>query len=927
MLLILIPVALISAEKKKHNRVKPNTVIIRLVDGYNIESIGHNDITKSRQMLKPERTYKYNSHKKISDKPLSSKKISRLIATEEPLLRTYVIKFKGDMSPFEFCSELKELYPDIIEIAEPVYIDRKQIEPNDPRLNSQYLLFDQINAFDAWDIEDGDPSVVVGISDNGIHQYHEDLLPNIAVNEDEIEDDGIDNDENGYIDDYIGYNLANEDDELGWGNTYVTDNHGTQAAGIAAAKWNNNIGIAGVAGECRMFPLKIASNNSPRDLDYSYESILVAADLGIDVLNCSWGTVKPYSQIDQSIIDYALERDVVVVVSGGNIDSYSSTTSTYYPAGYKGVLAVGEVDFNDRFDNVVGRPVRILAPSQGNMSTVVNGTYQQVSGGTSFASPVVAGVAAIARSKHPDLSARQIIEFIRQCGEDVSDINYGQYHKLLPKRIDMLEVVTTDPMSVPGIALENIEFTDIDGQARDRFVEGETVYLKVYIKNFLADGNNLKATLSKAYDFNNTIEITDSVALIPKIQQDEEFILSGYKFNIINGLSDRVIFRVDFTNEDGYHDFLKLEFTPNIDVTTFSNSAISFSVGDRGNFGFNSYSENRLGVGFILNDEPNQLWEAGIMATENNEKLVSSVYGTTDDFNDFISIEPFVYPNRHRGVIDDSGILGDRIGIETTIEYIIRNGSEQYTKAALSVKNVSGETLNDIAVGYFFDFDVNDDSDNNIAGLLPEAIPDTFKEIAAIAEYIAHAEDGHQYFGAATITNEEGAIPQASSIDYSIFGDTGFKVDDQIKTLNSDGSWQISGVHDMAIIVGMKFPGALADGESKKCDICIAGGETKEELALQLMDCLLSPSSVAEAKEYHNIQIYPVPASDFVIIEGAEPGLNSYKIVDLMGRDLLRGDFHYDTNRIDVSQIKSGSYIISISNGKEIVSVPLIVVK
>src|SRR5690606_13186136 len=137
------------------------------------------------------------------------------------------------------------------------------------------------------------------------------LIGSIWTNPGEIANNGIDDDNNGYIDDYNGYNLAAEDDSRPWGDTYNTQPHGVSVAGILGATVNNGIGIAGIANKCKIFPLKIAPFGS-QSLWYGYESIIYAATNGFKVINCSWG-IDVYSDINQSVIDFAVSRDLAVV--------------------------------------------------------------------------------------------------------------------------------------------------------------------------------------------------------------------------------------------------------------------------------------------------------------------------------------------------------------------------------------------------------------------------------------------------------------------------------------------------------------------------------------------------------------------------------------------------------------------------------------
>ncbi|MDQ1265536.1 MAG: type sorting protein, partial [Bacteroidota bacterium] len=389
-----------------------NTVRVRLKPGYYDAALAANIISPlsakiSERLMEPVKSMTFNIKKRLETTLYSHQKIDEIIKAEEPLLRTYIITYSGDEPPEKFCTRLKELSSEV-DIAEPYYIDSPLYSPNDP-LASQQTDLTLIRAFEAWDIFKGDPSIIVGISDIGAFQEHEDLAGSIAVNSGEIQNNGIDDDGNGYIDDYNGYNLGNEVDHTGWGNTFHSYEHGTNVAGICGAAFDNSKGIAGAAGKCRIFPIKIGITGSNDQLPFSYNSIKYAADRGFKVLNCSWGKLKPYSEIDQSIIDYAVSRDVAIVAAGGN---EKNSIGTVYPAGYRGILGVGEVDQQDVVtgNSSFGEQVRIMAPGYANYATTNDNSYTNSGSritGTSFASPVVAGVVALVRARHPEMTALQ----------------------------------------------------------------------------------------------------------------------------------------------------------------------------------------------------------------------------------------------------------------------------------------------------------------------------------------------------------------------------------------------------------------------------------------------------------------------------------------------------------------------------------------
>ncbi len=193
-----------------------------------------------------------------------------------------------------------------------------------------------VRAYEAWDIEKSDTAIVIGIVDTGVKFDHEDL-DNVAYNyADPV--NGIDDDNDGYIDNFRGWDVANDDNDP----TADSDGHGTQVTGVSSAKTDNGAGMASSGFNSRFLPVKI-SETPTRYLINEYEGIIYAADHGCKIINLSWGVIEGYSAFAQDVINYAvLEKDAVVVAAGGNKDGEYN----YYPASYDHVPSVGPVNVN-----------------------------------------------------------------------------------------------------------------------------------------------------------------------------------------------------------------------------------------------------------------------------------------------------------------------------------------------------------------------------------------------------------------------------------------------------------------------------------------------------------------------------------------------------------------------------------------------------
>lgn len=151
----------------------------------------------------------------------------------------------------------------IVQYSEPVFVYKVLSQPNDPNLTEQKGSLDNIKAIQGWEVFKGDSNIIIGIVDAAVDMFHEDLAPNIALNQGENGTDskgrsktnGIDDDNNGVIDDFYGANFTAQMDTTVNGNT-KGQNHGTVVAGLAAARTNNAIGVAGLGYNSKFVPVK-----------------------------------------------------------------------------------------------------------------------------------------------------------------------------------------------------------------------------------------------------------------------------------------------------------------------------------------------------------------------------------------------------------------------------------------------------------------------------------------------------------------------------------------------------------------------------------------------------------------------------------------------------------------------------------------------
>ncbi|MGE3758310.1 MAG: S8 family peptidase [Pseudobdellovibrionaceae bacterium] len=334
--------------------------------------------------------------------------------------------------------------------------------PNDPLTNKQWAL-KSIRAPAGWNFANSANDIVVAISDTGVEHDHEDLQANmwinpgetgIDLNGNEKSSNGADDDGNGYIDDIHGADIADNDGDPRPG-TFSGAEHGTHVAGIVGAVGGNNIGVTGTAWNVKLMAVKgFKDDDRVANIADLIKTIYYAVDNGADVINCSWGARRAPSQAERDAFNYALSKDVIVVVASGNSTEDASNIT---PASIPGVVSVGSINVRSElsgFSNF-GSSVLFVAPggevSTGAEEDFIHSTVPMDRGaygnlrGTSMAAPFVAGTLALIRSLRPQWTPAQIVNFTKQYSDTITleaadkDRTSGSYFKInLEKAMQVL---------------------------------------------------------------------------------------------------------------------------------------------------------------------------------------------------------------------------------------------------------------------------------------------------------------------------------------------------------------------------------------------------------------------------------------------------------------------------------------------------------
>jgi len=331
--------------------------------------------------------------------------------------------------------------------AEPNYYARPTANPNDPSFPVQWGLNNtgqavlgvtgvpdaDINGPEAWNLNTGHSSIVIAVIDTGVDIFHPDIKPNLWVNTGELagfasidtwQPNGVDDDGNGYVDDIVGwdffFNVNNPNDEV--------SGHGTHVAGIAAARGNNGTGVTGVSWEARIMALATqdyADGGLP--ISDVVDALIYAESMGAHVINMSLGLYQDSTPLRDAI--NSVTRAVIVCAAGN--DGTDNDLRPHYPSSYPNVnliavTATNQSDQRAAFSNFGLSSVDVGAPGSRIYSTYsrfVDAGGYAFSGGTSQATPMVAGLAVLLRAANGALTPVQVVSMIKNSVDGLPTLN------------------------------------------------------------------------------------------------------------------------------------------------------------------------------------------------------------------------------------------------------------------------------------------------------------------------------------------------------------------------------------------------------------------------------------------------------------------------------------------------------------------------
>jgi len=783
------------------------------------------------------------------------------------------------------------------EYVVPQFVPRLCYVPNDDSISKQYALF-KINAFAGWDVNKGDTNMVIGVTDTGIDPFHPDIIGNIKYNyADPI--NGIDDDDDGFIDNYRGWDTGADDNDPTVDNNF----HGQHVSGLSSATPNNNEGVAGSGYFCKLLPIKIANQNG--SLVGAYDGMIYAAEHGCKVINCSWGGFE-YSELNQDLIRYAaINKDCIIFCGAGN----NNDERLFYPASYEYAVSVGatnEQDFKADF-STYGYLLDIFAPGDLVLSTWANGTYFRT-GGTSMASPVAAGCAGILRSAFPTWSSQQITEQLKVTCDVIDQIpqNAEYAGKMGKGRVNLYRALTETGR--PSVIFNDKRLIDNGGQL---FLPGALVQLNGILINYLSPANNVSVTVSSltpafevispGFNFSNfgtldTLPVIGSVILL--------------KVNENAGFNDQGIIKISI-NADGQINEEYLYAKVNANFININTTAIKTSIGNNSLFGLTGDGFLK-GNGYKFNNHSDLLYEGGLMIGAETNRVVDNIRGEQNGQvdEDFFTDVPLQLQNTLSMLNEWKGRFYSSNELNVVVnQRVISDTSGEKKKFFIleyDITNYSAETYLGMFGGVFTDWDILNAGENESG--------------AITSQKLGYVKSGDSLFCAVKVLNDGPALFNVmrnggSTVEGVVIND-GFSSFEKYLTLSTNNQLVTEPIGDIVNVVSTG-PFNLNPGENKVISFAFINATNINELgqlgvsAQQFYNQTVIPLSLP-IKDFQ-IGIFPNPADEMVNISVFN-SFGNYKVtmLDFTGKVVKSFSDQNKIMKIQTSDLNSGLYIVKI---------------
>lgn len=847
------------------------------------------------------------------------------------LNRIFEVKYVSSLTVEKVIDQV--LKDTTVAYAEPSFIYHTFDLPNDPDfLGNKQSYLNQVKAPEAWAVQPNANGVIIAIVDSGSDLQHVDLADNIYHNvNDPI--NGIDDDGDGYIDNYMGWDFVGAT-----ASKIVEDNnpdipadsldHGVHVSGLASAVTNNGVGIASIAKNAKLMIIKTGADNNSSSIYKGYEGIIYAADHGAKIINCSWGGPGG-GAYGQDVINYAVNKGCLVVTAAGN----SKTNTPIYPAAYNGAFAVSNVLSNDvkASSSSYGYHVAIASPGTGIYSTINANNYGYKSG-TSMATPIVSSAAALVSAKNPNLTGVQIGEILRLTADNIytnKPENEPYKNQLGSGRLNVFRAVSEG--SSPSIRYQKI---DIEDSSNGALSAGDTVSYYFDLKNILLATDNMEVSLTTD---NPNVKIINNVINAGSFAALQTKTVGPFKVFVNANSPENTSILFSLTYKNPLINYNATEFftsTVNLDYQNITVNQLYTTITSNGRVGYSGANAHD-GLGVLYKDY-SLLYEGALMVGVSPTQVSNNTRSLNGETNeDFFKVKGVARIQNAKSDYEGISIFNDSksaapMGLLITDKQIAykTTPNDKYVIVEYEVTNTTNAPLNNVYIGLFTDWDV-DESSKNILRY------DKEKQLS----YVYATTPLSPYAGIKQLTKgvEPSFYPLSYQLGSDLLYDGNFTTAEKYQTLSSgiksDALGSGDGL-DVMCVTG-NGPYAIAPNKSVKVAFAIIVGDNLEDIysSAKAAEEKYVDQTKAVGTIFEISQNYPNPAKKqtSVNINFPQDGFSSLEVFDYLGRkikdvfakDFKKGNYIYS---IDLTGLNTGIYYYRCTfNGEQKVNKMIVV--
>ncbi len=901
--LIIIFISILSFAQNNSNYIE-GCFIIKISTDFKSNCKGNNiDISDINSYLN-----KIGANKIEKCFPTSKYDCTKSDLNKYDLSTIYEIKYTKNISLDEVIKNLSS--NKYVEYVQPKYKIKPLYSPNDPNYNTyQYAYMSLIRANFAWDYTKGDTNMVIGIVDVGVNYSNSDLINNIAYNyADPI--NGIDDDNDGYIDNYVGWDMADGDNNPA-PNDGTYEDHGDRVTALAAGTTDNQTGYASVGFKCKFLPVKV--EDSDGNITSAYEGIVYAVNHGCKVVCCAWGSDQSYGQFGQDIINYAVNvKDAIVIAPVGN----NSKNKIEYPANYENVLSVVATDNSDLLysGSNYGYNADISAPGKN-----IRWNFVEKSG-SSLSAGLVAGGAALLRTYFPSYSAKQIAELMKETSDEVDSKNTSYSGMLGEGRLNLYNALTKTNI----IAVEMYDVTYKDNTGDLVFSSGDYVNISAKFTNYLSPIDNLTLTITTnspyitmisqpnisvgAITTNETVSVSDFVVLqvLPNAPQNEKVVL---KFELKN-------------NSETYTDVQYETFVLNQDYINISTNKITTTLTNYAKIGYNNYPFE--GEGFKVDNKNSILTEAGFMISDSTNKVSNNI-GTDSSFNVIETIRRIVGNDTLSNFdvyskFSDDSAKSENIGVNIIQKAYKWNdeNDENFILITYDIINKSETVLNDVYAGIYADWNIGMASHN-------AAMFDSENLLGYIMSF-----DGDGYAGIKLCSNTPIKCYSIGGVGGINISD-GFSKSEKYRTLTTSRNEAGNNGYgyDVMHVVSTGPFNNVNIGDTINLAFALVTGANLVDLQKNAMYAQVRYNNLYNNIENIdtknlNVSVFPNPSNGSVYIN-SNANINSITIINIFGQPVkVEKNINNKTSVLNISDLNNGIYFLTIESDNSIITKKII---